>query len=193
MARATTKAIRVRVVRLAHGSDLQLPAYQSDEAAGMDIVAAVESDDPLVLQPGERALIPTGFILELPKGTEAQVRPRSGLALRHGITVLNSPGTIDSDYRGEVKVLLVNLGNAPWEIQRGERIAQLVVQKVERASLVEVAILNSTKRGSGGFGSTGTKTASHATAQRRCSAARKKIAQAPAKQKPASSRRPRRK
>ncbi len=191
MARATSKTLRVRVVRLAHASDLPMPAYQSAEAAGMDIVAAVDPKVPTVLQPGERALVPTGFVLELPKGTEAQVRPRSGLAMRHGITVLNSPGTIDSDYRGEVKVLLINLGNDPWEIQRGERIAQLVVQKVERAALVEVTVVKRTKRGAGGFGSTGMAT--KPPARRKSANARKKAAPPPAKHKPATTRRPRRK
>jgi dUTP pyrophosphatase len=151
---AAAKALQVRIVRLAHGEGLPLPAYQSSEAAGMDLLAAVDEVNPIVLAPGERALIPTGLVMEIPPGFEAQVRPRSGLALRHGITVLNSPGTIDSDYRGEVKVLLINLGEAPWEIQRGERIAQLVFQRVERARLVEAAVLKTTKRGAGGFGST---------------------------------------
>jgi dUTP pyrophosphatase len=155
MQRTRQKAIRVRVVRLAHAEGLPLPSYQSEQAAGLDLLAAVDEHAPVPLAPGERELIPTGLVLELPPGTEAQVRPRSGLALRHGITVLNSPGTIDSDYRGEVKVLLINLGDAPWEIQRGERIAQLVVQSVEHAALVEVAVLQSTRRGAGGFGSTG--------------------------------------
>jgi len=156
MPRAPDDTIEVRIVRLPHAEGLPLPAYQSDEAAGMDLLAAVEEDAPIVLAPGERQLIPTGLVMELPRGLEGQVRPRSGLALRHGITVLNSPGTIDSDYRGEVKVLLINLGGAPWEIQRGERIAQLVFQRVARADLVEVATLNDTRRGAGGFGSTGT-------------------------------------
>ena len=158
MARASSKSTRVRIMRLAHGEGLPLPAYQSDEAAGMDLLAAVDAAAPVVLAPGERELIPTGLVLEIPRGMEAQIRPRSGLALRHGITVLNSPGTIDSDYRGEVKVLLINLGEAPWEIQRGERIAQMVFQKVERAELVEVAVLKNTRRGAGGFGSTGIAT-----------------------------------
>jgi dUTP pyrophosphatase len=157
MQRTNQKAVRVGVMRLAHAEDLPLPSYQSEQAAGLDLVAAVDEHAPLRLAPGERKLIPTGLVLELPPGTEAQVRPRSGLALRHGITVLNSPGTIDSDYRGEVKVLLINLGDAPWEIQRGERIAQLIVQRVEHAKLVEVAVLDSTPRGAGGFGSTGVR------------------------------------
>ena len=148
------RAPRIKVVRLPHGEGLPLPAYQSAGAAGMDLLAAV--DKPLSLRPGARALVPTGLILELPAGWEAQVRPRSGLALRHGITVLNSPGTIDSDYRGEVGVLLVNLGDKPFAIARGERIAQLVVQRVERADLIQSATTSSTHRGAGGFGSTGT-------------------------------------
>ena len=123
----------------------------------MDLLAAVPKHTPLVLAPGARALVPTGLVLQLPPGFEAQVRPRSGLALRHGITVLNSPGTIDCDYRGEVMVLLANLGHAPFTIERGERIAQLVMQRVERARLVEVADTAPTRRGAGGFGSTGTK------------------------------------
>jgi dUTP pyrophosphatase len=141
------------VVRLPHGEGLPLPAYESSGAAGLDLVAAV--DAPVVLRPGERALIPTGLVLELPEGFEGQVRPRSGLALRHGITVLNGPGTVDSDYRGEVKVLLVNLGERPFTVARGERIAQLVVARCERVTLVEAPAAASTRRGSGGFGSTG--------------------------------------
>ncbi len=151
------KRVSVRVVRLDHARGLALPAYQTAHAAGLDLLAAVPKDKPLVLKPGERALVPTGLILELPPGTEAQVRPRSGLALRHGITVLNSPGTIDADYRGEVQVLLVNLGTSPWTIARGERIAQLVVQTVEQVRLVEVEAVEATARGAGGFGSTGTR------------------------------------
>src|SRR5262249_18437041 len=130
MATRKKRASEVRVARLVHGSDLPLPAYQSDSAAGLDLVAAVASRAPLVLTPGAYALVPTGLVLELPRGYEGQVRPRSGLALKHGITVLNSPGTIDCDYRGEVKVLLVNLGAKPFKIKRGERIAQLIVAKV---------------------------------------------------------------
>lgn len=153
-----TASVRVGVVRLAHGEGLALPAYQSDEAAGLDLLAAVAAGQPMTLRPGERALVPTGLVLELPKGTEAQVRPRSGLALKHGITVLNSPGTIDSDYRGEVKVLLVNLGTEPFEIKRGERIAQMVIATVARAVLEEQAAAKATRRGAGGFGSTGATT-----------------------------------
>ncbi len=119
----TARAPRVGVVRLAHAEGLPLPAYQTAEAAGLDLLAAVPDDAPMTLAPGKHAMVPTGLVLELPKGSEGQVRPRSGLAARHGVTVLNSPGTIDSDYRGEVKVLLVNLGDAPFVIRRGERIA----------------------------------------------------------------------
>jgi dUTP diphosphatase len=153
----------IGVVRLPHGEGLALPSYETAGAAGMDLRAAVPEDRPLLLVPGKRALVPTGLILELPAGTEAQVRPRSGLALRHGITVLNSPGTIDSDYRGEVMVLLANLGDATFEIRRGERIAQLVIQRVEQAALVEVDATASTSRGAGGFGSTGRKSRPHIT------------------------------
>jgi dUTP pyrophosphatase len=146
---------RVKAVRLPQAEGLPLPAYQSAGAAGLDLLAAVEA--PVVLRPAKRTLIPTGLILELPVGFEAQVRPRSGLALRHGITVLNSPGTIDSDYRGEVQVLLINLGDRPFTIARGERIAQLVVARCERVKLVESAAASATRRGAGGFGSTGRK------------------------------------
>jgi dUTP pyrophosphatase len=145
---------RVKVVRLPHAEGLPLPAYQSAGAAGLDLLAAVEA--PVVLRPGRRALIPTGLILELPAGFEAQVRPRSGLALRHGLAVLNSPGTIDADYRGEVQVLLVNLGDRAFTVARGERIAQLVVASCKRVTLVEAPAASATRRGAGGFGSTGT-------------------------------------
>jgi dUTP pyrophosphatase len=148
--------VGVAVHRLPHGAGLPLPAYHSDHAAGLDLAAAVPEDGPVTIAPGGRALVPTGFALELPVGHEAQVRPRSGLALKHGLTVLNAPGTIDADYRGEVKVLLVNLGNEPLEIARGMRIAQLVIQPVARAAVVEVPGLEESGRGSGGFGSTGT-------------------------------------
>ena len=154
--KVASRARTVRVVRLPHGRDLPLPAYQSVGAAGLDLLAAVERARRL--SPGQRLLVPTGLILELPLGLEAQVRPRSGLALRHGVTVLNSPGTIDCDYRGEVQVLLINLGDAAFTIRRGERIAQLVVQNVERVRLVESAKASATARGAGGFGSTGGKT-----------------------------------
>ena len=151
------KRPRIAVKRLPHAMGLELPAYQSGGAAGMDLLAAVGKSKPLRLAPGARALVPTGLVMALQPGFEAQVRPRSGLALRQGLTVLNSPGTIDSDYRGEVMVLLVNLGQEPVTIARGERIAQLVVQRVERATLVEVSELAATRRGAGGFGSTGVR------------------------------------
>jgi dUTP diphosphatase len=156
-------------VRLAHGHNLELPCYQSPGAAGMDLLAAVPAGDPVRLAPGARALIPTGLILELPAGFEAQVRPRSGLALRHGITVLNSPGTIDCDYRGEVQVLLANFGAQPVLIKRGERIAQLVFQRVERVRLLPLKKTQPTERGARGFGSTGSKSADgkHRPARRR--------------------------
>jgi dUTP pyrophosphatase len=155
MRRKTAAApVVVRVHRLPHAAGLPLPKYQSKGAAGLDLLAAV-GGTPLRLAPGSRALVPTGLVLELPAGTEAQVRPRSGLALRHGITVLNSPGTIDSDYRGELQVLLVNLGESAYDIARGDRIAQLVLAGVARANLVEREAVSATRRGSGGFGSTG--------------------------------------
>lgn len=149
---------RVKVVRLPHAEDLPLPAYQSRDAAGLDLSAAVAEDSPMLLAPGARVLVPTGLVLELPRGFEAQVRPRSGLAVRHGITVLNSPGTIDADYRGEVQVILINLGDAPFTIARGERIAQLVVAPVVQVALAEASSVRATARGGGGFGSTGTRT-----------------------------------
>lgn len=149
-----TGRVRVRVVVLPHGKGLPLPAYQSEEAAGLDLVAAVAAKETVVIAPGTRALVPTGLSLELPKGFEGQVRPRSGLALKHGVTVLNSPGTIDSDYRGEVKIILINLGDTPFEVRRGERIAQLVVAPVTHASLVRAEVIGETRRGAGGFGST---------------------------------------
>lgn len=147
--------IDVRVLRLPHGHDLPLPSYQSAHAAGLDLLAAVPADAPFNLAPGARALIPTGIAIALPAGHEAQVRPRSGLAARHGVTVLNAPGTIDADYRGEIQVLLVNLGGEALAITRGMRIAQLVVARVARAALREVSALDETERGGGGFGSTG--------------------------------------
>jgi len=148
-------ALDIRIMRLPHGKDLPLPSYQSALAAGLDLIAAVPADAPLTLAPAERALVPTGIAIALPPGTEAQVRPRSGLAVKHGLTVLNAPGTIDADYRGEIQVLLVNLGGEAVTIPRGMRIAQLVVATVARAQLHEVESLNETKRGTGGFGSTG--------------------------------------
>jgi dUTP diphosphatase len=147
--------VSVHVVQLPHGAGLPLPAYQSDGAAGLDLTAAVSEAKPVRISKGKSALIPTGLILELPAGTEAQVRPRSGLAMKHGITVLNSPGTIDCDYRGEVQVLLINLGPRSFLVRRGERIAQLVVAPVTHAIFVAVAGVSDTARGAGGFGSTG--------------------------------------
>jgi dUTP pyrophosphatase len=146
-------SVDVQIARLPHGRDLPLPAYQSAQAAGLDLLAAV--DVPVTLKPGERALIPTGIAIALPEGHEAQVRPRSGLAAKEGVTVLNSPGTIDADYRGEIKVALVNLGQQPVEIARGMRIAQMVIAPVTHARLREAASLAETPRGAGGFGSTG--------------------------------------
>ena len=150
-----TSAVTVEIQRLPHAEGLALPAYQSAHAAGLDLLAAVPEETPMIMPPGQRALIPTGLMIAVPPGHEAQVRPRSGLALKHGITVLNAPGTVDADYRGEVSVLLINHGDAPFTIRRGERIAQLVIAAVARANLVTVASLSPTDRGSGGFGSTG--------------------------------------
>ncbi len=143
--------IAIRLQRLAHGEGLPVPAYASEGAAGMDVVAA----EALVLAPGQRHAVATGFAIAIPEGFEVQVRPRSGLALKHGVTCLNTPGTIDSDYRGEVKVILANLGNEPFEVHRGERIAQLVPAPVLKARFDEVEVLDVTGRGAGGFGSTG--------------------------------------
>ena len=148
--------VDVQVMRLPHGADLPLPAYQSERAAGLDLLAAIPVDAPLTLAPGERALVPTGICMALPPGTEGQVRPRSGLAARHGVTVLNSPGTIDADYRGEIRIILINHGSQPFIIERGMRIAQLVIATAMQANICESAILNVTTRGVGGFGSTGT-------------------------------------
>jgi dUTP pyrophosphatase len=148
-------SIDVQITRLPHGRDLPLPAYQSAQAAGLDLLAAV--DTPIALKPGERALVPTGIAIALPGGHEAQVRPRSGFAIKQGVTVLNSPGTVDADYRGEIKVALVNLGQEPVEITRGMRIAQMVIAPVTHARLQEVTALAETPRGAGGFGSTGSK------------------------------------
>ena len=148
--------VELRLMRLPHGEGLPLPAYQSELAAGFDLVAAVQADAPVTIAPGMRAAIPTGICIALPPGTEGQVRPRSGLALRHGVTVLNTPGTVDADYRGEIQVILINLGEAPYVVQRGARIAQLVIAPVLRAKLSESQDLADTQRGGGGFGSTGT-------------------------------------
>jgi dUTP pyrophosphatase len=147
--------VQVTVLRLPHAADLPLPSYQSDSAAGLDLLAAVPAAAPIVIAPGARAMVPTGIAIALPAGMEAQVRPRSGLAAKHGVTVLNTPGTIDADYRGEIQVILVNLGGAEFVVTRGMRIAQLVIAPVARADLVEVESLDQTERGQGGFGSTG--------------------------------------
>lgn len=147
--------VSVAFLRLPHGVGLALPAYESAGAAGMDLRAAIGDGEALELAPGARTLVPTGLALQLPDGFEGQVRPRSGLAAKHGVTVLNAPGTVDSDYRGEVKVILINHGQAPFAIRRGDRIAQLVIAPVTRAITVEVAALDQTGRGAGGFGSTG--------------------------------------
>jgi dUTP pyrophosphatase len=149
------KSIEVRVHRLPHGEDLPLPAYQTAQSAGMDLFAAVATDKPLTLAPGARTLVPTGLAFALPPGHEAQVRPRSGLAVKNGVTVLNSPGTIDADYRGEVQVILINHGQEPFVVTRGMRIAQMVIATVTNAVLVETDDLEKTARGIGGFGSTG--------------------------------------
>ncbi len=149
------RAVEVRIMRLPEAADLPLPQYQSALAAGLDLLAAVPAEAPMQIAPGARALIPTGFALALPAGSEGQIRPRSGLAIRHGITVLNTPGTIDADYRGELKIILVNLGTEPFVVRRGMRIAQLVVARVERVKLTEAPDLDATARASGGMGSTG--------------------------------------
>ncbi len=148
-------AITVDILRLPHAGDLPLPAYETAGAAGMDLRAAVPEDEPLVIRPGGRAAAPTGLCIAVPAGFEAQVRPRSGLALRAGITCLNTPGTVDSDYRGEVKVILINLGEENFVIRRGDRIAQMVICPVVQAKWRETAVLDDTQRGAGGFGSTG--------------------------------------
>jgi len=147
--------IQVNIRQLPHAEGLPLPAYQTVHAAGLDLLAAVPESAPLTLAPGKHALVPTGLAIALPDGFEAQVRPRSGLAARHGVTVLNSPGTIDADYRGEIQVILINHGAEPFTVRRGERIAQMVIAAVVQATLVPTASLNETDRGSGGFGSTG--------------------------------------
>ncbi len=148
-------SVAVRVLRLSHGEGLPLPAYQSAHAAGFDLVAAMPQDAPVSLAPGARALIPTGLAFALPDGHEAQIRPRSGLAVKHGVTVLNSPGTIDADYRGKIKVILINLGSETFVIQRGDRIAQAIIAPVTHVEIVPADTLDDTGRGDGGFGSTG--------------------------------------
>jgi dUTP pyrophosphatase len=150
------KKVDVRVLRLPNGSGLPLPEYQSELAAGFDLLAAIPADAPVQIPPGQRAIIPTGIVLALPAGVEGQVRPRSGLAARHGVTVLNAPGTIDADYRGEVQVILVNLGAETFVVERGARIAQMIFANTLSVMLREVEKLDETRRGVGGFGSTGT-------------------------------------
>jgi dUTP pyrophosphatase len=147
--------MQLQVKRLAHGADLPLPSYQSEGAAGLDLQAAVAADAPVTIGPGHRAVVPTGLAVALPAGTEGQVRPRSGLALRHGITVLNSPGTIDADYRGEIQVILVNLGEISFTVTRGMRIAQLIIGPAIQVTISEITNLDETTRGVAGFGSTG--------------------------------------
>lgn len=147
--------VKVKVARLAHAEGLPLPAYQTEHAAGLDLLAAVPAEGDITIAPGAYAFVPTGLSLELPPGTEAQVRPRSGLAAKFGVTVLNSPGTIDADYRGEVQVLLINHGAQPFVIRRGDRIAQMVIAQVVQAKVVPARALSKTQRGAGGFGSTG--------------------------------------
>jgi dUTP pyrophosphatase len=149
--------VEVRILRLPHAADLPLPEYQSAGAAGFDLLAAVSAERPLVIAPGERATVPTGIAVALPPETEGQVRPRSGLAARHGVTLLNTPGTIDADYRGEIQIILVNLGSAAFALERGMRIAQLIIAPILRAKLRPVDALGETSRGAGGFGSTGIK------------------------------------
>jgi dUTP pyrophosphatase len=150
-----SEIIKIEVLQLAHAKGLPLPAYQTADAAGLDLTAAVAEDAPVTLAPGGRSVIPTGLAMALPSGTEAQIRPRSGLAARHGITVLNTPATIDADYRGEIGVLLINHGSEPFVIRRGERIAQLVIARVAQAQLLPVNSLSPSPRGTGGWGSTG--------------------------------------
>ncbi len=145
----------LKLIRLPHGEGIDLPSYETKGAAGMDLRAAVEDGATLTIAPGKRALVPTGFIFEVPDGFEAQIRPRSGLAFKNGITCLNSPGTVDSDYRGEVKVILANLGDEPFEITRGMRIAQMVIAPVTQVRVAEISEISETARGAGGFGSTG--------------------------------------
>ena len=147
--------VTAQLMQLPHGQDLPLPSYETSEAAGMDLRAAVPGDAPLTLKPGARELVPTGFAMAIPPGFEAQIRPRSGLALKHGLSLVNAPGTIDSDYRGEIKIILINQGDEDFEISRGMRIAQMVIAPVLQAAIEPVTSLDDTARGAGGFGSTG--------------------------------------
>jgi len=146
---------QLKLIRLPHSEGLDLPAYETKDAAGVDLRAAVPEAEPIKLEPGKRALIPTGLVMEIPSGFEGQIRPRSGLAFKNGITCLNTPGTIDADYRGEVMVLLINLGEEAFIVERGMRIAQMVIAPVNQVEIVETSLANETERGSGGFGSTG--------------------------------------
>ena len=145
---------KLPIIRLPHSQGLELPAYETAQAAGMDLRAALDKNEPIVLKPGDRTLVPTGLIMEIPDGFEGQVRPRSGLAFKHGVTCLNTPGTIDSDYRGEVMVLLINHGEQAFKIEHGMRIAQMVIAPVTRMEVMETSLASETERGSGGFGST---------------------------------------
>jgi dUTP pyrophosphatase len=172
-AEAAPTPVTVGIRQLCNASGLPLPAYQSEQAAGLDLAAAIGEGGGITLKPGGRALVPTGLVLELPTGCEGQVRPRSGLALRHGVTVLNSPGTIDADYRGEISVLLINLGPDPVMIHRGDRIAQLVIAPVVHAHLVVAVAMSETQRGAGGFGSTGLAKAGTAEKSKKKSSAAK--------------------
>jgi dUTP pyrophosphatase len=147
--------ITAQLMQLPHGQDLPLPSYETSEAAGLDLRAAVPEDAPLTLKPGARELVPTGFAMAIPPGFEAQIRPRSGLALKHGLSLVNAPGTIDSDYRGEIKIILINQGDEDFEISRGMRIAQMVIAPVLQVAIEPVTSLDDTARGAGGFGSTG--------------------------------------
>jgi dUTP pyrophosphatase len=149
------RKVQLRLSRLPHAADMALPDYQTDRASGLDLLAAIPAEAPMVIEPGRWAMIPTGLVIALPAGYEGQIRPRSGLSARYGVTVLNTPGTIDGDYRGEIQVLLANFGGGPYTVRRGMRIAQLVVAPVARVNLVEVESLDGTSRGSRGFGSTG--------------------------------------
>lgn len=151
-----TKTLRIECTQLPHGEGMPLPAYETSGAAGMDLMAATPQGEDIVLAPGERRLIPTGLSIAVPEGYEAQIRPRSGLALRHGISIVNAPGTVDSDYRGEVSILLINLGQAPFTIRRGERVGQMVISAFVQAEWQVVTSLDETARGAGGYGSTGT-------------------------------------
>lgn len=184
---ARRRAPALKIHRLEHSRGLPLPAYQSEGAAGFDLAAAVPASAPITIGPGERALVPTGLVFELDEGHEVQVRPRSGLAAKFGVTVLNSPGTIDADYRGEVAVILINLGAAPFVVVRGDRIAQAVVAATLRAHLTEAVKVGKTARGSGGFGSTGVRTRTTAPAiamsRRRATPARSKVVAKPRRTK----------